>query len=82
MHEWRGNGREVVMGQTSIDLRFRCGHRASLGRDTDMASVQCPQCGERRISYVTAPSPVFRGTATGPHVTTDALDPITITLGE
>ena len=70
------------MGRTSIDIRFRCGHRQSLGRDDDMTSVQCASCGERRVAYVAAPSPTFVGTATGPHVTTTDLDPVKVSFGD
>ncbi len=79
---WRGSGRRGVMGRTSIDLRFLCGHKQSMGMDADLSSVACEQCGERRVSFVAAPSPSFRGTVTGPHATTVDLDPIKVSFGE
>jgi hypothetical protein len=69
------------MGQASIDIRFACGHRMSLGRDADTSSVRC-ECGERRVSYVAAPPPRFTGTADGPHVTRVELEPIKVSFGE
>jgi hypothetical protein len=70
------------MGRTSIDLRFLCGHTVSMGMGADLSSVACEQCGERRVSYVNAPSPSFRGTVSGPHATTTDLDPIKVRFGE
>lgn len=58
-------------------LAFRCGHRGTF-RENQVP--QCPECGEQGIARAMAPPPRFTGTATGPHVTTQALEPITVNL--
>jgi hypothetical protein len=62
-----------------MTITFRCGHTATL-TDRDQEAPVCA-CGERKISRCNAPAPKFRGTASGPHVTTTALSPITVSLG-
>ena len=47
-----------------ISVTFACAHRFDLEL-SDMAP-ECPTCGERRVSRVTAPAPRFTGWVTGP----------------
>lgn len=54
-----------------IAIRFACGH-ALTGPD-DLATAECPVCGERRVSRVTAPAPRFVGMVTGPCARFEAL---------
>lgn len=44
----------------AIRVRFACGHILSLGSESDVVSVECAVCGERRVQTVTAPPPRFR----------------------
>lgn len=71
----------MAVARTSIDVRFVCGHKVSLGRDGDLGEG-CPTCGERKVAYVAAPTPSFRGTATGPHVETIEMEPVKVTFGD
>jgi hypothetical protein len=59
----------------SVSVTFACGHSATVL--TDGAAPQC-LCGETRVSRVKAPAPRFRGVATGPHATVQALDAMPI----
>lgn len=45
-----------------VRVTFACGTAASLGRDTDLSSVQCPHCGTHRVRSVAAPAPRIRAT--------------------
>lgn len=63
-----------------IDVLYRCGHRGQ-ARD-DQADPSCAACGARGIARAFAPPPRIVGVAAGPHVTTQALDPATVAIGE
>ena len=45
-----------------ITVRFVCGHELGLESDTAIESVQCAECGERRVRSVVAPKPRIRAT--------------------
>lgn len=62
-----------------MKLLFRCGHD---GMFRENQTPTCPTCGEKGVSRAFAPAPRFVGTATGPHVTTQALEPITVNLAQ
>ena len=62
-----------------MTVLFRCGHSWPFSARTD-DRPQCP-CGETVIVRSNAPAPRIRGVASGPHVTTVALEPITVSLG-
>ena len=63
-----------------MKLLFRCGHE---GRHKEGQEPMCPECGTRGIARVLdARPPRFVGVATGPHVTTQAMDPATPRIGE
>lgn len=61
-----------------MKLTFRCGHTTTFNEREQDAPI-CA-CGEKKITRCKAPAPRIRGTASGPHVTTTALDPITVSL--
>lgn len=54
-----------------IAIRFACGHRVQ--GDERMTQAQCPECGETRVSRVSAPPPRFSGLALGPCATFENL---------
>lgn len=47
-----------------MTVTFACGHQQNYQDGTPI----CERCGERRVSKVQAPRPVFRGTVSGPCV--------------
>ena len=60
-----------MSGADAVTVTFRCGHVAVLGRTADLSSVSC-DCGETRVSRVSAPAPRFIATdcqVAGPLVT-------------
>jgi len=62
---------DVVRPDRDVTVTFACGHRKLLGSGTEMTSVRCETCGERRVRAVAAPPPVVRAvdcTADGPLV--------------
>jgi hypothetical protein len=59
-------------------LIFRCGHE---GQFRENQTPIC-RCGERGIARAFAGPPRIVGCATGPHVETKALEPITVNLAE
>lgn len=61
-----------------MTVLFKCGHN---GQVKDGEEPRCA-CGETRVFRSNAKAPRFVGTATGPHVTTRALDPATPTIGD
>lgn len=65
----------------AIDLTFVCGHtaKALTGNET---TPSCPECGERVISRVNAPPPVFSGHARGPHAQYKDLPAKAVKLGD
>jgi hypothetical protein len=67
---------------THLTILFRCGHRASIDVDK-MPSPVCGLCGDRQVARVLdAPVPRFTGVAVGPHVTTQALEAVAVSLAE
>jgi hypothetical protein len=60
-------------------VTFKCGHTWPVNERQSETPV-CP-CGEHRIIRSTATAPRIRGVARGPHVTTVALEPITVAIG-
>jgi hypothetical protein len=62
-----------------MKVTFRCGHTWPVSETQD-DRPQCP-CGETKITRCASPAPRIRGVASGPHVTTVALEPITVSLG-
>lgn len=64
----------------SIRLGFACGHALTIS-ESDQAPV-CEQCGERRVSRVTARAPKFRGVCQGPHAQFVPLAGMPVTVGE
>ena len=61
-----------------IKVQFACGH--TLTSPDDMTHAQCPACGERRVSRVTAPAPRFRGLVDGPCATFEVLPAVPVRL--
>lgn len=59
-----------------MTLHFACGHAAPF---SEKRGGVC-HCGDRRVVAVEGDRPQFIGTATGPHVTTQALEPIAVNL--
>lgn len=47
-----------------ITIVFACGHR--LDWADEKTQPVCPECGDRRVSRVTAPPPRFRGVGSSP----------------
>lgn len=63
-----------------IEVIFCCGHAAVLtGGEVQPA---CPKCGERTISRVDAPAPVFRGHVRGPCAVYADLPATPVSFGE
>jgi hypothetical protein len=62
-----------------ITVRFECGHVLST---SDTNAVPVCGCGERKISSVSAPPPVFRGHASGPHATFENLPAKAVVFGK
>ena len=55
---------------TKVKITWRCGHGVEVPR-SEMPSVPtCQQCGERVVTSVIGAQPTFKGTCTGPLVTT------------
>lgn len=61
----------------SVRLTFACGHGQAW---SDGQEPRCEQCGERRVSRVTAPAPRFRGVCTGPSATREDLGPVPVSV--
>lgn len=62
-----------------FDVRFRCGHD---GRIKDGQEPCCGVCGARGVARLLhAPTPRITGAASGPYVTTQAVDPATVVIG-
>lgn len=47
-----------------ITVTYACGHRETVKDDGNPPS--CSVCGETRVQAVKAPTPTFRGVASGP----------------
>jgi hypothetical protein len=52
-----------------ITLRFGCGHTQRWAEGD--GEPRCGQCGDTRVSRVTAPPPRITGAARGPYVVTE-----------
>ena len=63
----------------SIQVRFTCGHQASIAVNLDAAPV-CPTCGETTVARVKARPPRFTGVASGPYCEHRALDAVPVNL--
>ncbi len=61
-----------------MNITYRCGHVETFTTTPDTA--QCLMCGETRVSRVDVPPPTIRGHASGPHVTTERLEPVPVDL--
>ena len=57
----------------SIQVTFACGHKGSVGVNSDSVPT-CP-CGETRIVRTQARAPRFVGACSGPYCETQALEP-------
>ena len=55
---------------TKVTIEWRCGHRVEVPRSEMPSSPQCQQCGERVVKHVIGATPTFKGSCTGPLVTT------------
>lgn len=64
-----------------IAISFACGHDLQMIDVDRVPEPHCPHCGESRMARVDAPAPRITGCASGPHVTTRALEAIPITVG-
>lgn len=63
----------------SLQLRMACGHALTVS-ETE-ATVICDECGERRVSRVTARAPRFRGVVQGPSATFVNLPGMPVSVG-
>lgn len=60
----------------SITVTYACGHTQSIGANSDTPPI-C-ECGERRVSRVSAPAPRFRGICQGPSASMVALEAVPV----
>lgn len=63
-----------------ITVRFACSHGFQI--EPTSAAPECPTCGERRVSRVTAPAPRFSGWCSGPSAESAPLPAIPIPLSK
>jgi hypothetical protein len=61
-----------------IRVRFACGH--TVQGDERMTQAECRQCGETRVSHVTAPPPRFSGVVLGPCAQFENLPAVPVRL--
>lgn len=62
-----------------ITVTFACGHGFALDPSVAVAP-ECPTCGERRVSRVTAPAPRFTGWCSGPSAESTPLPAVPIAI--
>jgi len=66
----------------ALRLLFKCDHVAPM---SEKRGDVCPFCGRRGVTAILADAPEerlprFRGTCSGPHAQTEALEPIAVNL--
>jgi hypothetical protein len=63
-----------------MEIWYRCGHMEIVPNIIETAPA-CLECGEPRIKRVEVRPPRIRGMARGPHVKTERLEAVGVSMG-